>query len=62
MIFEKQIVNLYKGMMHSRCDDLETVFYFSASDFEGLMKQPYSFKASAGHILQGYLYHYEDVH
>ena len=29
MIFEKQIVDMYKGMMHARCDDTETVFYFS---------------------------------
>ena len=23
MIFEEQIVNLYKSMMHTRCDDTE---------------------------------------
>ena len=58
MIFEKQIVNLYKGMMHKRCDDTETVFYFSPEDFEGLKAEPYAFKASAGHTLQGYIYEY----
>lgn len=58
MIFEKQIVNLYKGMMHKRCDDTETVFYFSPEDFEGLGAEPYSFKASAGHTLKGYIYEY----
>ena len=47
MIFEKQIVNLYKGMMHKRCDDTETVFYFSPADFDGLKAEPYAFKASA---------------
>ena len=36
MIFEKQIVNGYKGMMYNRCDDTETAFYFSPADFEGL--------------------------
>jgi len=59
MIFEKRIVNLYKGMMHSRCDDTETVFYFSADDFPGLRKEAYPFRASAGHTLQGYLYQYD---
>jgi pimeloyl-ACP methyl ester carboxylesterase len=60
MIFEKQIVNMYKGMMHTRCDDLETVFYFSPEDFPGLRAEPHSFKASAGHTLQGYFYQYEN--
>ena len=60
MIFEKQIVNMYKGMMYTRCDDTETVFYFGAEDFPGLKKEPYSFQASAGHTLQGYLYCYEN--
>ena len=60
MIFEKQIVNMYKGMMHTRCDDLETVFYFSPEDFPGLRAEPRSFKASAGHTLQGYFYQYEN--
>ena len=36
MIFEKQILNMYRGMMHNRCDDTETVFYFSPEDFPGL--------------------------
>lgn len=59
MIFEKQVVNGYKGMMHTRCDDTETVFYFSAEDFEGLQKEAYAFKSSMGHTLQGYLYSYD---
>ncbi|MBR7160836.1 MAG: alpha/beta fold hydrolase [Clostridia bacterium] len=60
MIFEKQILNMYKGMMHTRCDDTETVFYYSPNDFEGLRQEPYPFTASAGHTLQGYIYHYEN--
>ena len=60
MIFEKQIVNMYKGMMHTRCDDIETVFYFSPEDFPGLQAEPHSFKESAGHTLQGYFYQYEN--
>ena len=60
MIFEKQVVNTYKGMLYTRCDDTETVFYFSSADFPGLKKEPYSFKASAGHDLVGYVYSYEN--
>ena len=59
-MFEKQIVNMYKGMMYKRCDDTETVFYYSPADFPGLKAEAYAFKASAGHTLQGYLYRYDD--
>ena len=61
MIFEKQIVNAFKGMMHTRCDDTETVFYFSPEDFAGLGSEPYTFKSSLGHALRGYIYNYENV-
>ena len=60
MIFEKKILNMYRGMMYTRCDDTETVFYFSADDFPGLFAEPYPFTAAAGHTLQGYLYAYEN--
>ena len=60
MIFEKQVVNVYKGMMHTRCDDTETVFYFSAENFAGLHKEAYAFQSSMGHTLQGYLYSYDN--
>ena len=59
MIFEKQVINMYKSMMHKRCDDTETVFYFKPEDFPGLKKESYAFSASSGHILQGYIYEYE---
>ncbi len=58
MIFEKQVLDLYKGMMYSRCDDTGTVFYFSAENFPGLLSEPYSFKSSEGHTLKGYIYNY----
>ena len=60
MIFEKQIVNAFKAMMHTRCDDMETVFYFSNEDFPGLQKEPYPFKSSQDHNLQGYIYKYDN--
>lgn len=58
MIFEKQILNAYRSMAYTRCDDTGRVFYFSAADFDGLQAEPYPFRASAGHTLQGCLYHY----
>ena len=60
MIFEKQVVKMYQGMMYKRCDDTETVFYFAPEDFPGLQAEPHSFVASAGHTLQGYFYQYEN--
>ncbi len=60
MIFEKQILNMYKGMMYTRCDDDGTAFYFSAEDFPGLARESYPFRAKAGHTLQGYIYSYEN--
>ena len=59
MIFEKQVISGYKNMIYTRCDDTETVFYFSADDFNGLKKKSYVFKSSMGHTLQGYIYNYE---
>lgn len=59
MIFEKQIVNLYRGMAYTRCDDNGMAYYFSAEDFPGLQKESYPFRSSKGHRLQGYLYHYD---
>ena len=47
-------------MMHTRCDDTETVYYFTPDHFSGLLCEPYAFQASAGHTLQGYLYHYDN--
>ena len=60
MIFEKAIVNGYKGMIYTRCDDTETAFYFSAEDFPGLKKESYIFKSSLGHSLHGYIYEYDN--
>ena len=59
MIFEKQVVNLFKKMMYTRCDDVGTAFYFSAADFPGLRQESCPFSSSAGHTLQGYLHSYD---
>lgn len=60
MIFEKQVVDLFKKKMYKRCDDEGKAFYFSHGDFDGLQREPYPFTASAGHTLQGCLYRYAD--
>lgn len=60
MIFEKQIINIYKGMAYTRCDDNGTAFYFTAKDFEGLKCKAYPFKSSKGHNLSGYVYFYDN--
>ena len=59
MIFEKAIVNAFKGIMHVRCDDTETVFYFSHNDFPNLKNEDYDFYSSMGHVLKGHIYEYE---
>ena len=60
MIFEKQILNVYRSMMFTRCDDVETVKYFSGEDFQGLKAEPCQFKSSLGHTLKGYFYEYDN--
>jgi len=58
MIFEKQVVAMYKQGLHSRCDDNGTAYYFSPSDFPEIAYRPYYFKSSMGHTLRGYFYWY----
>lgn len=60
MILEKQVINMYKGLAFTRCDDNGTAYYFSNDDFEGLNKESYPFTSSMGHTLQGYIYSYPD--
>ncbi len=60
MLFQKQIINMYKGLAYTRCDDDGTAFYFSSDDFECMKKEAYSFKSSMGHTLKGYFYCYDD--
>ena len=61
MLFEKQVLNIYKNMICHRCDDDGTAFYYSYKDFVGLHQESYPFTSSLGHKLQGYLYHYDNV-
>ncbi|MBQ8388555.1 MAG: alpha/beta fold hydrolase [Clostridia bacterium] len=58
MIFAKKIEAAYRGMIFVRCDDTGNVFYFDHTDFEGLRKENFDFKAAAGHTLKGAFYSY----
>ena len=60
MIFEKFVVNTFKKMMYTRCDNFGLAYYFSDKDFSGLNKTSYQFKSSQGHMLQGYIYDYDN--
>lgn len=58
MIFEKQILKFYKNKIFTRCDNPLGIFYFSKDDYLNLTQEPFAFKSSKGHTLQGYFYHY----
>ena len=60
MIFQKQVINMYKNLAFTRCDDNGTAYYFSNEDFPGLKKESYPFLSSMGHKLQGYIYNYDE--
>lgn len=61
MIFEKQIAKVFRSTLYRRCDDDGSTFYFSHKDFKGLSAQPYTFVSSAGNILKGYFYSYQNA-
>ena len=60
MIFEKQILGIYRRILYSRCDNTGTAYYFTTEDFPGLSRMPYNFASSLGHALQGYFYSYKN--
>jgi len=60
MLFEKQILRIYRRNLFVRNDNADGIFYFSPEDFPGLQAHPYTFRARAGHELKGYFYHYPD--
>ena len=55
MLFEKQILRIYRRNLFVRNDNADGIFYFSPEDFPGLQAHPYTFRARAGHELKGYL-------
>lgn len=59
MSFKKKVLDVYKGMVFSRCDNAEGLFYFSKDDFEGLNAERIEFKSKRGDTLRGYFYYYD---
>ena len=59
MLFEKQVLGIYKNLAYNRCDDTGKAYYFSPADFPGLQAGNIPFASSLGHTLQGWLYCYE---
>ena len=47
-------------MIHTRCDDVEAVFYFSPENYLDLKVEAHNFQASAGHTLSGWFYEYDN--
>ena len=60
MLFEKQIIKMYRSNLYIRNDNVQGIFYFSPEDFPGLHADAYTFKAEAGHDLKGFFYYYEN--
>ena len=60
MLFEKQIVKMYRSNLYIRNDNAQGIFYFSEKDFPGLHADAYTFKAGAGHDLKGFFYYYDN--
>jgi len=58
---KKKIESFYRAQLDVRCDDTGNVFYFSAADFPGLMKEPFGFRTARGDRLQGYFYSYPNA-
>ena len=53
-----QIEKIYKNVLFRRHDPDGSIFYFSHSDFEGLISEEFSFVSKRGHLLRGSFYHY----
>ena len=56
----EQIVKSYKDVLFRRHDPDGSMFYFDYSNFEGLVKQEYSFVTRKGNKLHGGFYCYDD--
>ncbi len=57
MIFEKQMVNIYNGIMGKRNDPTGDIFYYSYKDFADLSAEEISFVGADGQLLVGNIYY-----
>ena len=58
MLFSSKVEAIYRKRLYGRSDDMGTAFYYSAEDFPGLKREPFSFASPMGHRMQGYFYHF----
>ena len=56
----EQIEKIYKSVLFKRHDPDGSIFYFDHDDFDGLVKQEYSFTTRKGDKLYGAFYCYDD--
>ena len=54
----RQIDKMYSGVLFRRHDPDGSIFYFSHSDFPGIIKEDFSFESKRGHLLKGCFYRY----
>ena len=59
-MIRNMIMNYYRGIAYTRCDDRGIARYFSHEDFKGLCREPYIFKSSMEHDLSGNIYYYDN--
>ncbi len=58
MIFEKNVLGMYRKAMARRYDEDPSVFYYSHRDFEGLQAEDFTFPGAEGQMLRGSFYFY----
>ena len=58
MLFEKNILNMYRKKLCIRYDGSPLLRYFGVQDFPGLVRDPFLFKGNKGQTLTGYVYFY----
>ncbi len=58
-MLRSKIEKIYKSAVFTRHDADGTSYLFTEADFEGLMKEEYSFKNQRGERLAGAFYFYE---
>ena len=54
----RQMEKAYRSVLFRRHDSDGSIFYFTESDFPGLISEKYDFKSKRGHALKGKFYHY----
>ncbi len=61
MLFEKQVMNIYKSRLLKRFDPDGTAYYFSKQDFESLRSNDFTFTGNKGQRLSAHIYFKDDA-